>query len=258
MTITSLIENITEKDNLKTEHGLSLYIETAEKKILFDMGQGTGFAENAEALNIDLKSVDLAILSHGHYDHGGGLETFLKLNSTAPVYVQKDAFRLYYSATEKYIGLDPSLKNNPRIIFTDEPFSLSPTLTLFPAQEVSNAFPSSSGDLKEKKGSAFVPDDFRHEQYLLIEENNNRVLISGCSHKGIHNIMEKFSPRTLIGGFHFFRLTEDEHLAAQARALSQFNTDFYTCHCTGTSQFDFMRQYMPRLEYFSCGQKITI
>ena len=84
MKLTTLIENTTLSPALTAEHGLSLYIETRGHKILFDMGQSPAFAENAETLGVDLSEIDLAILSHGHYDHGGGLATFLELNSTAP------------------------------------------------------------------------------------------------------------------------------------------------------------------------------
>ena len=84
MKITALIEN-TSARGLPTEHGLSLFVETAERKFLFDMGQTDLFARNAETLGIDLTTVDFAVLSHGHYDHGGGLKAFLALNDHAPV-----------------------------------------------------------------------------------------------------------------------------------------------------------------------------
>ncbi|MCI8845747.1 MAG: MBL fold metallo-hydrolase [Lachnospiraceae bacterium] len=72
MKITALLENKTNREDMLTEHGLSLYIETEKHKILFDMGQSDLFAKNAAALGINLSSVDIAVLSHGHYDHGGG------------------------------------------------------------------------------------------------------------------------------------------------------------------------------------------
>ena len=78
MKITALLENKTNREDMLTEHGLSLYIETEKHKILFDMGQSDLFAKNAAALGIDLSSVDIAVLSHGHYDHGGGVK-ILKL-----------------------------------------------------------------------------------------------------------------------------------------------------------------------------------
>ena len=101
MTITSLLENTAARAGIAAEHGLSLYIETATRRILFDMGQTDLFARNAEALGIDLSRVDLAILSHGHYDHGGGLAAFLEINQTAPVYLTEAAFLPHYNGTQK-------------------------------------------------------------------------------------------------------------------------------------------------------------
>lgn len=100
MRIVTLLENnispraaITADTNeLKNAHGLSLYLETADHRILFDMGPGDEIAHNARNLSIDLAAVDLAAISHGHYDHGGGLATFLSLNTTAPFYTTVRAF----------------------------------------------------------------------------------------------------------------------------------------------------------------------
>ena len=103
-----------------------------------------------------------------------------------------------------------------------------------------------------------LPDDFRHEQYLLIEEDGKKVLISGCSHKGILDITEWFQPDVLVGGFHFSKLPLDDTLAEYAKYLNQFNTSFYTCHCTGTPQYEFMEKYMEHLFYLSAGQSISI
>lgn len=122
MKITALTENTSCKPEIGCEHGLSLLIETEKYRILFDMGQTDLFAQNAEALGIDLTTVDLAVLSHGHYDHGGGLEKFLSLNQTAKVYLNEHAFEPHYNGTEKYIGLDQALKSSDRLVFTGEQF----------------------------------------------------------------------------------------------------------------------------------------
>ena len=78
------MENTTTREDLACEHGLSLYIEANGKRILFDTGASAAFADNAEKLGIDLNQVDLCILSHGHYDHGGGIKRFLEVNDHAP------------------------------------------------------------------------------------------------------------------------------------------------------------------------------
>ena len=203
MKIVVLVENTTTNENLSSEHGLSLYIETGHHKILFDMGQTDLFAENAKKLGIDLAEVDIAILSHGHYDHGGGLKKFLEMNEKAPVYISKYAFASYYNGTEKYIGLDVSLRESERIVYTDGVVEIADGLVLYHCNDRVQNFDLSSFGLCKKTGDAFVADDFLHEQYLYIEETGKKILVSGCSHKGILNIVEWFQPDVLIGGFHF-------------------------------------------------------
>lgn len=258
MKITSLLENTTEREDMRVEHGLSLYIETDNRRILFDMGQTELFCENALTLGIDLAEVDLAILSHGHYDHGGGLGRFLEINRHAPVYIRRDAFRPHYNGGEKYIGLDVSLEKHPRIIFTDDEYRIDSSLTLFSCNGREKKHPSTPSGLCEMRNGTLVPDAFSHEQYLLIEECGKRTLISGCSHKGILDIVDWFSPDTLVGGFHFSKLAFDGALADAARSLAAHPTEFYTCHCTGREQYEFMRLYMPSLHYLSCGQTVTV
>ena len=258
MKITALTENTPFNDNISAEHGLSLYIETEKHNILFDMGQTSLFAENAKKLGIDLTKVDIAVLSHGHYDHGGGLTEFLKINKTAPVYINRYAFGDYYNGTEKYIGLDKSLQNEERIVFVDEILEIDDELCLYSCNnKIQNHYLGSFG-LNMKCDGKFMPDEFKHEQYLLINENGKRVLISGCSHKGVMDITEWFEPDVLVGGFHYSKLELDEKLAEYAAVLASHKTVYYTCHCTGTDHFEFMKKYMPQLSYLSCGQSIVL
>ncbi len=257
MQITALVENTSSRPDIGAEHGLSLYIEAAGRKILFDTGQTELFAANAAKLGVDLSQVELAVLSHGHYDHGGGLARFLQLNRHAPVYLHPLAFRPYYNG-ERYIGLDPQLQNEPRLRFVSGATQLAPGLTLFDCSQQERRHDLGSFGLTMQTNGGRLPDDFRHEQYLLIEEAGLRVLISGCSHKGIMDITQWFQPDYLIGGFHFSTLPLDEALAGYARFLAQFPTQFYTCHCTGCQQFQFMQQHMPNLHYLAAGDTITI
>ena len=122
MRITTLVENTKISDEYENKHGLSFHIETEKHNILFDLGPKNTFLTNAKKLNINLEEVDIVVISHGHNDHGGGLEEFLKINNKAKVYIHKDAFNEYYSMAgifKKYIGLDKELKANPRIILTE-------------------------------------------------------------------------------------------------------------------------------------------
>lgn len=258
MKVTALTENTTCREDIFAEHGLSLYIETENYNILFDMGQTDLFSQNAEKLGIDLSEVDIAILSHGHYDHGGGLEKFLQINKKAPVYVHREAFIPHFNGTEKYIGLDASLKENDRLIFTSEETKIADGITLFDCNEKERAFKDIPSGLNMEKDKKILPDDFRHEQYMLTEENGKKVLFSGCSHKGILNISNWFCPDVLIGGFHFSALPLDETLQDFAKQLDSFRAKYYTCHCTGEEQYRFMKEYMKKLSYLSAGQTIEI
>lgn len=258
MKIISLAENTSCAENIGSEHGLSLYIEANNTKLLFDMGQSGLFAENAEKLGVNLSEVDIAVLSHGHYDHGGGLSRFLEINSKAPVYLSRYAFEPHYNGTEKYIGLDIALMRNERLIFIDDSKKISNGMTLYSCNSLERRYMLDSSGLTVKQENSFLPDDFRHEQYLLIEENNKKILISGCSHKGIMDITRWFIPDVLVGGFHFSKLPLDETLAEYARILENSGTTFHTCHCTGVEQFEFMKKYMKRLSYLSGGQEISI
>lgn len=258
MRITALLENTSRRDDMVFEHGLSLYIECESGKILFDMGQSDAFYRNAQTLGIDLSSVDFAVLSHGHYDHGGGLGKFSEVNSRAPVYMRREAFLPHYNGREKYIGIDGSLIESRRIIFTADEQKIARGLTLYSFNAFERRAESFSSGLTERVGDSFIPDDFRHEQYLLIEEKNKRILISGCSHKGILDIVKWSKPDILVGGFHFSKLPLGEYLIEAARELNDSLADFYTCHCTGEAQFEFMKKYMSRLNYLSCGESLVI
>ena len=257
MKITALLEN-TSACGLPVEHGLSLFVETDACRFLFDMGQTDLFARNAEALGIDLNTADFAVLSHGHYDHGGGLSTFLKLNDHAPVYMSRHAFEPHYNGTEKYIGLEPSLQASGRIVYVDEEKEIAPGLTLYNRPDAVKVMDFGSCGLNMVQNGVMQPEDFRHEQYLLAEENGKRILFSGCSHRGILNIMRWFEPDILIGGFHLSKLPLDETLASYVDQLNAYQTVYYTCHCTGVEQFRFMQGRMEHLRYISAGDSVVI
>lgn len=257
VTLTCLTENTTKNPNFTPEHGLSLCLETKGKKILLDFGQtGETLLHNAQTLGIDLARVDLAVLSHGHYDHGGGLEAFLKINPTAKVYLHKNAFGDYYNGTEKYIGLNPALKGNPRLCFVEEDTPIGEGITLrLPKEELVS--PLRHGGLTQKMGEQFLPDDFSHELYLEVEEENKRVIFSGCAHKGIENIMAWFSPHVFVGGMHLSKFPLDEILTTLAENLKPYNARYLTGHCTGVEQGAYLQE-ICNMEYLSCGMSVEL
>ena len=262
MKIVTLMENTACREGLTAEHGLSLYLETGSHKILFDAGQTGAFADNAERLGIDLSQVDLCMLSHGHYDHGGGLKRFLERNHTAPIYLRRDAFGEHFNGTEKYIGLDPSLRDSGRLVFTDDSTELALGITLRSGNELPRHHSFPCFGLNLRVNGKPRPDPFLHEQYLILEESGKRTVISGCSHKGILNILRWFSPDVLIGGFHFMKLdpvTDACALTAAAEVLLSHDTVYYTGHCTGQEQYDFLKSIMgSRLHPLNAGTEIHI
>lgn len=256
MVITVLSENTTSYPQLGCEHGLSLHIDLGVHRLLFDLGQSGMFAENAAALGIDLQAVDAAVISHGHYDHGGGLQTFLSLNDHAPIYLSKRAFGEHYNAAGKYIGLDSAMKKESRLHLGAGTRRILPGVTLYDVCPRPHGVDSAGQSVL--KNGCLCPEDYLHEQYLLVEEKGKRVLFSGCSHAGILNIAAYFRPDVLVGGFHFSKRPLDEALAADGRTLGQLGTAYYTGHCTGGRQLEFLRAYIPQLGELSVGGRIEI
>ena len=264
MKVCVLLENTKCREDVINEHGLSLYIETANHKILFDTGQSDAFADNAKTMNIDLSKVDIAILSHGHYDHGGGIKKFLELNDHAPIYIQKDVFEPHYNGSEKYIGLDLSLQKEHRFIVVENELVIDDeiTITTIPNQKLS--YPINPYGLNKLHENHLVPDDFHHEQYVLLHDHMQTILLSGCSHKGILNIEKWFQPDVLIGGFHFKKLDpmiekDQTILHDAALELMQYKTKYYTCHCTGVAQYEYLKQFMQdQLDYLPTGKTIHV
>lgn len=287
MKITVLTENTISKNAeisklpLQGEHGLSLFIQTQNKNILFDMGQTNLFAKNASLLGINLQTVDFAILSHGHYDHGGlssplpatlkneyfGIEAFAHINPKAPIFINSNAFSQNYNASKKYIGLNQELlqsKIAERFVFVQDEKEITQNIKLFSCNSYKKSVATNAFGLMQLQNGTFVPDNFNHEHYLLIQENDKKILISGCSHKGILNIVEWFKPDFLIGGFHFKSLDVENpcqklELESYAKKLASYNTKYFTCHCTGTQQFEILKSIMKeKVEYISTGDVINI
>jgi len=273
MIIQALAENTSVSEEFGFEHGLCLYIETNKHKLLFDTGASGLFAENAAKMGVGLSGVDTAVLSHGHYDHGGGIRTFLALNSRAKFYIHRRAFEPHYAnhAGEKaYIGLDPALLPNDRFILTEDRFTIDDQLELFAGVKGNRLLPSGNSDLFSKAGERYATDDFAHEQNLIVRENGKTLLVAGCAHRGIVNILEAFAllegrlPDVVIGGFHLYNraadTTEDAGLIAEIGAfLKGTGALFYTCHCTGLEAYGLMKEILGgQVRYFSGGGRLMI
>lgn len=279
MLVTVLMENSTPSSRLAARHGLSLWVELADgRHVLFDMGPDDGFLANAHVLEVDVTSADLAVLSHGHYDHGGGLRAFLaacaKAGRDVPVYVRDHAFEEHVSGTPARhhdIGLDPGLATDPHVHVVGEKRELGGGLVLFSTERHSHpAARSNKRLLMRDEDDALVPDTFAHEQSLLVEEDGRRILVSGCSHGGILNLMDAAEQvagaplDAVVAGFHLMDpsggAVEDAELTrALVRELAARGASYYTFHCTGTDAFSILRDELgERVRYLHVGSRADV
>ena len=232
MRISVLCEDSPLCSRFEAEHGLSFLIQTEKNKILFDAGQSDLFLRNAEKLGEKLQDVDIVILSHGHYDHGNGLEYFMQRNSRAKIYVHPLAFAEFFHG-ERYIGLSEKVKvSQDRFVMLDQKIDLDQELSVLPADLLAEAKPT---DLLIKCGDALVPDRFEHELYLVVTQGNEKVLFTGCCHRGILAVLEVAKQNGIthiVGGFHLTDTLSTEQLAIIAEELRNSPISYYSGHCT--------------------------
>ncbi len=277
MRILNLMENTEGAAGCVPAHGLSFYVETAGHELLLDLGPSEQTLRNAEILGVDLRSVDTVVLSHGHYDHSGGILPFAQLNDKAVIYMQDAAPGEYYAddgeaAAERYryIGIDPKIRTLPQVRLLQGDAVIGDGLELFTIRDRTHALPSANGRLLVKTPEGYRRDDFSHEHFLVIRENGRSVLLSGCAHNGILSIMDAYekrygtAPDLVVSGFHLMKKSEysDAEIAEIrniALELLRYPCRYVTCHCTGTVAFDVMKEILgERLQYVHCGEEVRV
>ena len=280
MKVTVLMENTAlEGCGLVPEHGLSLYIDYRGKKLLLDAGSSGKFADNAQALGVDLPGVELAALSHGHYDHADGLRRFFQVNSYALVYVRSGAAGPYFVKDPdayRFIGIGRDIWKDFRDRFeeVDGIYPLTEGGWLVPETVHDPVFTGRAANLLFKRGEDdFVPDDYRHEQSLVLEGERGLAVFNSCSHTGIVNIvrgvLEQFPGRkvhAVVGGFHMFSKGETgmncppEHVYQVAAALEELGVEaVYTGHCTGGPALALLQErFGPGCRALSTGQVLEL
>lgn len=248
--ITTLIENQPDdNEELLCEHGLSFYIEADGKKILFDTGQSGDFMKNARSLEKDLNVLDYCILSHGHYDHTGGLERFVREISQLPKLVVGEEF---FKAKYKAIG-DGEYKFNGNsfsqeylneikadvLKVREDVMELSENILVFHHFKKHNDFEQINGKFYIKSGDGYILDDFADEIALGIRTKKGLAVIVGCSHVGIVNIIKTISDRTqipiyaVIGGTHLIHGSE-ERIGRTIEVFQKMGIQMVAVsHCTG-------------------------
>ncbi len=263
--MTVLIDNAAEPP-LASEWGLSILIHADDRKILLDTGASGLFAQNADALGIDLAKVDTGVLSHAHYDHADGMETFFSLNQHAPFLVRKGSCENCFGIKEgnfTYIGIRRGVldKYDAHIQYVSGIYKISDGIWLVPHRKADYSAVALRNDLYTVDQEERLPDDFAHEQSLVIETGRGLVVFNSCSHTGMSNILKDISEFlgnsdvcAYIGGLHLYKMTDEELDTLSEEIKNTSVKHIFTGHCTGDRAFSFLKERLgDRIEQFSSG-----
>jgi 7,8-dihydropterin-6-yl-methyl-4-(beta-D-ribofuranosyl)aminobenzene 5'-phosphate synthase len=233
--------------------------------ILFDTGASGLFAKNADHLSVNVASIDSAVLSHHHSDHGGGLRRFLELNANAKVYLGEtpsgECFYKAFGFMKKYVGLDKTLITDypDRFKTIRKPTEILPDVFVLPHIHCSYPKPAGNKYLFLKRDYTFALDDFAHEIVMTIKEDGKLVIFTGCSHNGMLNMVDTVAKafagtpiKAVIGGFHLVAMPPFNFMAGSKREVEALGRSvlnypieaIYTGHCTGTKAFGVLKTVM--------------
>lgn len=279
MEITILCENRTcITQGVTGEHGFCALIEQNGEKVLLDSGQGLTLIPNAKALDIRLDNISQIVLSHGHYDHTGGLAKLPFQINQVPIHAHPDVFNKKYSVkkdknsdTYKFIGISQTKKEleskiNARFVFTNQFHPI--TKTIFFSGEIPRLtdFETTDSRLLIKNKEGYVPDQLLDDASLLIETDSGPVILTGCAHAGIVNVMEHFSNQTghktfyaVIGGTHLGFLSSPDQLEKTMDAFDRFHVKkLAVSHCTGNeAAAACYNRFKDRFAFANAGWKIN-
>lgn len=246
--ITILIDNESHGKNLQSEFGLSFLIEDEDKSFIFDTGQTGKFLENAKELGIDLHKIKDIVLSHSHYDHTGGLRSFVdEISNDFTLHIHEKFFEEKHRITKllrEFIGNNFDRKyiedNNIKVNYIkNDTYKISKNITIHTNFKEYNDFEKPTPYYYRKIYDNYILDHMEDELVLEIDTDKGVYILCGCSHIGIANIIENIKRRTnkkiygLIGGLHL-RKASDERLNAVINYFKENNIEhFATCHCTG-------------------------
>lgn len=255
-----LMENRTDKAGLTAEHGLSIYIEACGKKMLFDAGATELMVRNAERMGVDLAAVDLAVVSHGHYDHTGGFPAFCRLNSRAPVYVHRNAFRESYELKEGQLcGPDDGIRwtdeereaMKDRLILTDGPLWVSEDICVTGTVQSEEGFEPTEVFYYRDEDGKITADDMSHEQCLVLRQPEGLYVFSGCSHTGVIgalNTAKELFPgekvAVLAAGMHLYKASDTERSRVVEAVAAEAPERVIPVHCTGMDAICYLKDLL--------------
>ena len=270
LTATVLVEN-SPVEGLAAEHGLSVHLcyecDGHATHILLDFGQSDAFARNAAVLDVDLSVVDLAVLSHAHYDHANGLPAFCAANASASVYLSETCAETCWSTkagtTEPhYIGPEPGLLGQFAQRLVRVPTKRLTTIALgvhlVPHSTPGLAAVGEAAGMLLRAQDGWAPDGFAHEVSLVVElapapnGTPQLAVFNSCSHAGLPVIAAEVAAAfpsaritCYVGGLHLVHAT-DEEIAQVAGAIRKAGIGHVlTGHCTGDRALDLLQHALP-------------
>ena len=258
--ITALVENTATGVGMLAEHGLAFWIEADDRRILFDTGQGLVLRHNAGKLGADLNSADAVVLSHGHFDHTGGLREVLQLGGRPAVYLHPAALAPKYARSKKpphrEIGIpdlsEATMRDLAReVVFTPNPTEIAPGLLLTGEVPRRNDFEDTGGPFY-LDAQCTRPDPLIDDQALVARIPQGLVVILGCAHSGVVNTLDHVAELipgqpilAVLGGMHLVRATQ-QRLETTAAALERHGVNMLAPgHCTGLAPTCFLRSRRP-------------
>ena len=257
--VTLLAENTAQGRGILGEHGLAYWLETPRGKLLFDTGQGYVLRRNASTLGIDLSEAKAVVLSHGHYDHVGGLEEVLTSMPETPVYLHPDALQKRFirkeggirSVNEPFLFAGGLASQAGPLVETREPTEVVPGIWATGEVPRATEYEDTGGDFcLDEEGR--VPDPIQDDQSLYFRSDLGTVLILGCAHAGVVNTMRYVASLTgeehlhaVIGGMHLLHATEERLRKTYAVFEEMKVARIAPCHCTGIRAVAGFRNAFP-------------
>ncbi|MBI9008857.1 MAG: MBL fold metallo-hydrolase [Tenericutes bacterium] len=242
----SILANDKALPDFKSEHGLSVHINHPIYQILFDTGYTNVYLQNAKKLGINLSTINYIVLSHGHYDHTGGVRYYPAGNSVKQLIIHQDAYFPKY-AKESYLRF-----NGVPFVKGSIPWINRVSKEIVGYERIAPSF-SVLGDIVHKNTNTKfyldgALDDFHDEIILILEEENELSLFMGCSHfnvmNGIKKVQEKFPEKrlkNLLAGMHLgsSSISDIEEIA---NYIEKCNFDkIIPLHCTGDKAIEYFK-----------------
>lgn len=253
------------------EWGLAVYIEHRGHKLLLDTGASGNFAQNAEHMGVPLEEVEFGALSHAHFDHADGLDVFFEKNTKAKFYLRKSARENCYAleaGKRRYIGIRKGFLDRfqERLEYVTGLYELYPGAWLLGHSTPGLAAVGKKADMYRRQGLFLRPDDFSHEQSLVLETGQGLAVFNSCCHAGadvvLREVQTTFPGKKIafiLGGFHLYETPADE-VRAFARRLEATGVEhIVTGHCTGEKALAILREALgERVQALESGLVLEI